>query len=80
MHILIRYYKAEDVIKESGVSAEDAESLGDNEVFKTNFTSKIYADLLNGKCNVWTVEEYDGRGGLGENDFYSRAKYDMKAV
>lgn len=76
----VRYYKAEDVKREVHVEEEEAKCLGENELFETEIVTKVYADLLNGKCNVWTIQEYDGQVGLGDLDFYSRAKYDAKKV
>ena len=52
--------------------------IGENEVFETNHKSKIFADLLNGKCKVWDILDYDGKTGLGVNDYYSRAKYNIE--
>jgi hypothetical protein len=78
---LLWYYKKDDLDKEAaGISAAEWRSLGENEVFCTNFQSKVYADLLNGKCKVWDLKDYDGKPGLGPHDFYTRASYDLTSV
>ena len=63
-----------------GLSNKEKASLGDNEVFDTKYASKIYADLLNGRCRVWSLKEYDGKTGLGADDYYTRAAYDIEKV
>ncbi len=75
-----RFYKKADLAKENILSKKELSWLGDNEVFETNFTSKVYADLLNGKCTVWDVLEYDGKSGLGATDYYTRARYLIDSV
>ena len=54
--------------------------IGENEVFETDFVSKVFADLLNGKCKVWDVMEYDGKQGMGVQDYYTRARYQFGSV
>ncbi len=75
-----RFYKKDDLGELPGVSERERASLGENEVFDTRCMSKVYADLLNGKCRVWTLREYDGKPGLGADDYYTRATYDLEKV
>ena len=49
-------------------------------MFDTGLETKIYADLLNGKCRVWNLDEYEGKQGMKTNDFYTRATYDITKV
>lgn len=75
-----RFYKKSDIAKDKAISKQELSWIGENEVFETNHKSKIFADLLNGKCKIWDIQEYDGKTGLGGNDFYSRARYNIENV
>ena len=78
--LIRRFYKKQDIVKEGVLQARELAYVGENEVFETDFVSKIYADLLEGKCKVWDIKAYDGRSGLGHTDFYTRAHYEIKNV
>ena len=73
------YYKKGD-LEVPGITHAERASLGENEVFDTKVVSKIFVDLLNGKCRVWGLKEYDGKAGLGSDDYYTRAIYDIEKV
>ena len=75
-----RFYGKEDIEVETNLTRTQLRWIGDNEIFETTFKSKIYADLLNGKCKVWDIMEYDGRTGLGAHDYYMRARFNIKSV
>ena len=75
-----RYYGKREIREECKIDEENLRWIGDNEVFETTSVSKIFADLLHGKCRIWDVEDYDGRKGMGPKDFYTRAKYNIKTV
>lgn len=78
--IEVKWYFKKDDLDASSITLSEKNSLGDNEVFDTITETKIYADLLNGKCKVWKLEEYEGKQGLGVNDYYTRACYDPYKV
>jgi len=69
-----------DVKKEAGLTKKELSWIGENEVFETNCISRVYADLLNGKCRVWNVLEYDGRSDVRSNEYYTRAKFSIETV
>ncbi len=72
-----RYYKKDEIDFEAlRITQTEAQCIGENEVFQATQPEKIWVDTLSGKCSVWTLEEYDGKSGLGAQDFYTRAKYD----
>ena len=51
-----RYYKKQDLdVKKLGLTEEDLEYVGENEVFPTNHYDKVYVDCIHGKCNVYTI-------------------------
>ena len=78
--LIRRFYKKSDIAREASLPGRELSWIGENEVFETNCVSKIYADLLEGKCKVWDIEAYDGQSGLGNADFYTRARYDIDRV
>jgi hypothetical protein len=48
-----RYYKKKDLdLKKMNIKPSDAEFIGENELFITNHTDKIYIDSINGRCKV----------------------------
>ncbi|MDR3549153.1 MAG: hypothetical protein P4M11_12990 [Candidatus Pacebacteria bacterium] len=76
---LNRYFRKTDLDQTAlGLGAAEWASLADNELFSTSFVSKIHADLLNGKCMVWQLSEYEKQESLDENDFFTRASYDIR--
>ena len=78
--IQVKWYFKKDDLESNSLPLLERINLGDNEVFDTNTETKIYADLLNKKCTVWKLEEYEGKSGLGVNDYYTRASYDIRKV
>ncbi len=69
-----------DIKREAGLREIELSWIGENEVFETDFVSKVFVDLLNGKCRVWDVMEYDGKTGMGAHDYYTRARYEIGSV
>ncbi len=72
-----RYYTKNDV---EVIPEEEKDNIGDNELFATTCTSKVYADLLNGKCRVWPLTEYEKKAQVTPLDYYTRATYDLTQV
>jgi hypothetical protein len=76
----LRFYKKSDIARDGFLAARELGWIGENEVFETDCISKVYADLLDGKCKVWDIKSYDGRSGLGHTDFYTRAHCQIQNV
>ncbi len=76
-----RYYRKEDLDRAAlRLSPTEWASLGENELFTTAVVSKIHADLLNGRCRVWSLSDYEKQSVLGADDLYTRAEYDIEKV
>ena len=76
-----RCYKKEDLdFAALGIASNEIGCIGENELFESDVSEKVYVDKMNGRCNVWKISEYDGKAGLGTTDYYTRAKYDPTTV
>ena len=75
-----RFYEKSDIRDLSNATDEELSWIGENEVFETDCVSKIFADLLHGKCKIWDILEFDGRTDIGIREYYTRAKYNIKEV
>ena len=50
--------------------------IGDNELFPTNHTDKVFVDSINGRAKVYTIQEYDQLEFIETSSFFTRADYD----
>jgi len=57
------------------IPAEDLEYIGENEVFPTNHHDKVYVDCIAGKCNVYSIQEYDELETIDNITYFTRANY-----
>ncbi|TNV76254.1 hypothetical protein FGO68_gene16993 [Halteria grandinella] len=70
------YYQRKDLdFKKLGIAQEDLIYIGDNEVFPTNHTDRIYVDCIVSPCQVFTIKEYDDLDNIDTYTFFTRANY-----
>ena len=78
-------YRKSDIIQMAQtklvIKNEDLIYIGDNEVFPTNHTDKVFADSIYSKCHVYTIKDYDE---LTQTDlsttFFTRASFDVQKL
>lgn len=59
-----------------GLSSEEMEFIGENEVFPASHTDDIFADAIIDKCTVLSIEEYDRLPSIENNfTYFTRAAY-----
>lgn len=49
--------------------------IGDNEVFPTNHTDRIYVDCILGPCHVFSIKEYDELDNIDQFTYFTRSNY-----
>ena len=72
------FYRKQDIPwVRLGVEVADKKFVGDNEVFMTNHTDRVFADSIHSKCKVMSIAEYDELGVADLNaTFFTRATFD----
>ena len=76
----VKWYYRKGDLKDGVIPYSDLKDISDSELFDTEFYTKVYADLLNGKCKVWTMEEYEEQSVQSHDDYFTRASYDIEEV
>eukprot|EP00828_Plagiopyla_frontata_P005017 TRINITY_DN11946_c0_g1_i1.p1 TRINITY_DN11946_c0_g1~~TRINITY_DN11946_c0_g1_i1.p1 ORF type:complete len:160 (+),score=22.08 TRINITY_DN11946_c0_g1_i1:354-833(+) len=68
------YYKKDEL-----QFSQQYDYISENEVFETTHTDYASVYCLNGKCDIISLEQYDGQRPLNlSSTFFTRAKYDVK--
>ena len=71
------YYQKSDLdMKKLDIAEDEAEYIGENELFPTRHTDKVFVDAIVSKCQVYTIKEYDGLESIDfHTTFFTRATY-----
>ena len=70
------FYKKSDLdLRKLGISEEDLEYIGENEVFPSKHYDKIFADAIVAKCLVYSIKEYDEIQLTDNTTYFTRATY-----
>ena len=66
------YYRKQDLdMKKLGVTDDDIEYIGENEVFPTRHRDKVFADAIVSKCQVYSILW----GGVSNINFLFHRKF-----
>ena len=69
------YKKSVLDLRKLGISEEDLEYIGENEVFPSKHYDKIFADAIVAKCLVYSIKEYDEIQLTDNTTYFTRATY-----
>ena len=71
------YYKKQDLDQSRlGLSNDEMEFIGENEVFPASHIDDIFADAIISKCIVLSINEYDKLPSIENNfTYFTRAAY-----
>ena len=71
------YYKKSDLdMSKLGISEQDREFIGENELFPTMHHDKVFADTIVSKCQVYSIKQYDDLESIDFNTtYFTRATY-----
>ena len=58
-----------------GIPESDHIYLGENELFASDHIENVYIDSILGRCDVFSIKEYDNCEAINDDTYYSRAKF-----
>lgn len=72
------YHWSELDLVNLGIKEQDFIYLGENELFYSDHSETVYIDSILGKCEVFSIQDYDSIDTIEDNAYYSRATFITK--
>ena len=72
------YHWSELDLVNMGIKESDLIYMGENELFYSDHSETVYIDSIIGRCDVFSIDEYDNCDTINDDTYYSRAKFITK--
>lgn len=69
------YHWSELELSQMGIPPEDEKYLGENELFDSDHHDYVYMDSILGKCDVFSIQEYDNCESIDDGTYFCRSKF-----